>query len=515
MNITNKQQNQIYQQLMNKKYNKYNKYACLTKCKIIGETYILYNNNYEFIVDFDIFKQFLKYGKPVQINHLFIFIYNFDLFKINFSYENKLIYKNKNMYDLRSENIEFDNNIDTVDNTTIYYDIIDDYGIIEYTNTENNKVRFCLDIDDLLYLFNFNTKIHQDEKNNSIYPFIKSHKSIIRLDDYIFNKIKPIKSDNIQFYFKNNDGYDLRCSNVSYRHTYHNTIVQTYPEATYIEGHYIGFGKHAFIMKNPMWKISDTEYIVLCDNNKTFYIDDKSLTIIKKYEKENNTKLTFHIGYNGYVVCNPNKKYIHQIIMDCYGNGKGTKKISVDHIDQNPENNCYSNLRIADRKTQEQNTKGIKPGTKRERKQNATSLPDGITQDMLPKYVVYYNRCYNKEKQLYREFFEINSHPKQNGKYISSSKSNKVSIFEKLEDIKQKLLSLDCDTYNTNYIIPDKYPKGVYIKEIRGSNHFVFDLRTEDLRYNLKMKIKQYVDETKEFERFREKIKTKYPTFEI
>lgn len=41
---------------------------------------------------------------------------------------------------------------------------------------------------------------------------------------------------------------------------------------------------------------------------------------------------------------------MHQIIMNCYGNGKGTKQISVDNIDQNPLNNCYSNLRIANRK---------------------------------------------------------------------------------------------------------------------------------------------------------------------
>lgn len=38
--------------------------------------------------------------------------------------------------------------------------------------------------------------------------------------------------------------------------------------------------------------------------------------------------------------------HIHQIITGCYGNGKGTKTISVDHIDQDPLNNTWENLRI-------------------------------------------------------------------------------------------------------------------------------------------------------------------------
>ena len=39
---------------------------------------------------------------------------------------------------------------------------------------------------------------------------------------------------------------------------------------------------------------------------------------------------------------------------------KEHQELSVDHIDQDPLNNCFNNLRIVDRKTQEQNTKGIK-----------------------------------------------------------------------------------------------------------------------------------------------------------
>jgi hypothetical protein len=50
--------------------------------------------------------------------------------------------------------------------------------------------------------------------------------------------------------------------------------------------------------------------------------------------------------------------------------------------------------------------------TKRAQKHNAHPLPKGLTQEMLPKYVVYYHECYNKERQLFREFFKIEKHLK-------------------------------------------------------------------------------------------------------
>jgi len=80
--------------------------------------------------------------------------------------------------------------------------------------------------------------------------------------------------------------------------------------------------------------------------------------------------------------------------------------------------------------------------TKRARKHNARPLPKGLTQEMLPKYVVYYHECYNKERQLFREFFKIEKHPKL-VKPIIGSKSNKFTWQQKLEMIKERLQKLN------------------------------------------------------------------------
>ena len=84
----------------------------------------------------------------------------------------------------------------------------------------------------------------------------------------------------------------------------------------------------------------------------------------------------------------------------------------------------------------------ININNKKERKKNAINLPDGIDQRMLLKYVVYYKECYNKEKQLYREFFKVEKHPKLL-KSWTTSKSNKVAIFEKLKEANNFVINLN------------------------------------------------------------------------
>jgi hypothetical protein len=82
------------------------------------------------------------------------------------------------------------------------------------------------------------------------------------------------------------------------------------------------------------------------------------------------------------------------------------------------------------------------------RKNGARSLPEGITQDIMRKYVVYYNECYNKEKNSCREFFKVEKHPKLDKIWISS-KSGKIDIKEKLKSANEIVDNLQKNIYPT------------------------------------------------------------------
>ena len=118
-----------------------------------------------------------------------------------------------------------------------------------------------------------------------------------------------------------------------------------------------------------------------CESDTFVKLCKESYTKILHFEKNNNSnkKMTWFKMENNYIACKLESKkqlYMHQVIMDYYGNGKGTgnktetdtEHLSVDHIDQDPTNNMMSNLRLATRTEQEMNSKGIKPDTKRNRK---------------------------------------------------------------------------------------------------------------------------------------------------
>ena len=258
-------------------------------------------------------------------------------------------------------------------------------------------------------------------------------------------------------------------------------VENTYKVIDFNKGHCKSRGVTAYHFKNPFWKIINdkNEEIILmyCEKDTLCKLCPISYQKILDYETENNIKITWFKLQNGYITGN-NKLYIHQIIMNCYGgNGKGTKNISVDHIDQNPLNNTIENLRIATRKEQEENSKGIKKGTKRERKHNAKPLPDGIEQSMLKKYVVYYHEWLDKEHTRQREFFKVEKHPKLDKIWIGT-KSNKVSIQEKLTQVNKVVDDLENDIYpNKNEQILPKYVSLVVFRE---KPHLVFEKKIQD-----------------------------------
>jgi len=85
-----------------------------------------------------------------------------------------------------------------------------------------------------------------------------------------------------------------------------------------------------------------------------------------------------------------------------------------------------------------------KEDCKRERKHNAVKLPENIEQSDIPIYVNYYKECYDQKNKCYREYFKIEKHPHNiDNKLYVSSKSNKINILDKLEEIKKMLLIIE------------------------------------------------------------------------
>jgi hypothetical protein len=264
-------------------------------------------------------------------------------------------------------------------------------------------------------------------------------------------------------------------------------------------------------MKNPLWRVQENgkEYILMyCEKDTLCKLCPQSYQSILDYEitKNKGKKMTWYKHLNGYIMCSLSL-YVHQVITNCHGNGRGTSVVSVDHIDQDPLNNSIENLRIATRKEQEQNSKGIKPGTRRERKFNAQDLPEGITHEIMKKYVCYYKDYADKEKKILREYFRVEKHPKLK-KIWSTSKSRKVTILEKLAQANKVVDDLENDTYpEKNEVLLPKYVSLVVTRE---KPHLVFERRTQDKRLNVKMVLPDEYELNEQLEILNEKVKEKY-----
>lgn len=397
------------------------------------------------------------------------------------------------------------------DNNNILSKMKPIYGRDELLNcgtiTYGDKVYF-IDYKDKDRIINFN-KIFVFVNEEDVYPSYSYNYKRFSYLDFIFS----FNKESVHYVFKNKNQFDLRLCNVEIYHWYNKNIVDKYDVIEYHNGHYLTLGQDANIMKNPLWKIreNEKEYLLMyCEKETICKLCFESYQKIIDYEKTINKKLTFFKCSNGYIqthVTGEKILYIHQIITGCYGNGKGTKNISVDHIDQNPLNNTWDNLRIATREEQEQNSKGIKDGTKKERKKNAKDLPQGITQEMMRKYVVYYHEWLDKEHTKKREFFKVEKHPKLD-KIWTTTKSEKVSIQDKLNQANKVIDDLE------NNIYPEKegiqLPKYVSLVNMREKQHLIFEKRVEGKRLGLKMVLPEEYDLQEQLEILNNKVKEKY-----
>lgn len=386
-----------------------------------------------------------------------------------------------------------------------------------------------VDIHDLFQIINYPKGfIHYDK--DSSFPYFWSNKQKISYLEFLY----AYTQDESKYVFKNRNPLDIRRQNIDIVHHKHDEIMKKYDVIKYTKGHYVTSGKDARKMKNPLWyvrnSLGNTSILMYCERDTIVELCELAYEKICKFEENSDKKITFFLYKNGYVAgrCKNNTQlYIHQIISGCYGNGKGTTKVSVDHIDRNPLNNRCDNLRIVENEIQQKNRKGILKGTKRARKQSARTLPDGITQDMLEKYVVYYHECYNKEKQLYREFFKVEKHPKLDKIWITS-KSNKISVQEKLKKANQVVLDLEKGIYpgtkseneneNENASIFKSLPKYVSFRVVRNKPCLIFEKRIledgEKKRFSLKYSFQTYPKTKDELSmplrELGQKVKTKY-----
>jgi len=367
------------------------------------------------------------------------------------------------------------------------------YRINIYNNKEflmvssgcSNAINITLDEDDWDDLQNIDKKLNFMKGDN--YPFYRENNRSISILEYLFG-YKP--TDNI-YVFKNN-----------------NKLV-----IDYIPGHVKTIGQHAYKMKNPIWKVRefDNEYLIMyCEKDTICKLCPKSYQKILDFEKEQNNgeKLTFFKNGTNYILSHFGTSgiHIHQVITGCYGNGKGTKNISVDHIDQDPLNNTYDNLRVVSQEVQQQNTKGIKPGTKRARKKSAKPLPNGITEDMVNKYVYYSDETYGAHNKL-RTYFCV-CHPKLD-KEKYSSKSEKISTLEKLAQANKIVDDLENDIYPDD--VEKVLPTGVSNKDYRGKPHLTFDRRAPDgTRQSVRMVLPLEYEIEEQITILGEKIKNKY-----
>lgn len=276
----------------------------------------------------------------------------------------------------------------------------------------------------------------------------------------------------------------------------------------HVKGHVKKLGVKANKEVNDYYELTNKDnkkYYFYKLKEKMLILDDKSFNKIKRFEEDKETKITWHLCNNGYVGSKVNNDfyYLHQIVMNYYGNGKGTKNGSVDHINRDKLNNCHDNLRITTDEIQQKNKIGCLDGTKRKRQSNAIELPDGIEQKMIPKYCIYRKECYNVEKKLYREYF-VYKHPDME-KRISSSKSSKVSIKEKLNEIKL----IEKNYLEKNIVIKEKefnLPNYVSFK----NNIFVYDEKTSENRYNLKYKVNNELDFESNLKQLEVRLNMKY-----
>ena len=228
--------------------------------------------------------------------------------------------------------------------------------------------------------------------------------------------------------------------------------------------------------------------------------------------------MTWYRTQNGYISCHNNNVFIHQVIMDTWGQGNYTANTNVvAHLDRNPLNNRYDNLHISTLQEHQKYNTAFSGETKRERRNDAKELPPGLTQDMMKRYVAYNHEWLDKEHTRSREYFKVD-HPKLEKPWVSS-KSEKVPLLQKLESANKVVSDLE------KGIFPDAtagaaaaagpetaLPKYISIVVKREKPHLVYERkRPEDgVREEMRMVLPANYILKDEIVKLKQKVEAKY-----
>lgn len=388
----------------------------------------------------------------------------------------------------------------------VYSFIENDTWRIEYPT----KAVFIIDTRQLEKLINCSKRFVFHKPNDTTPTYGVNYKRISLLE--FFHGVNP----HTEFYtYKNDDNTDIRSTNICFTKPSFYKLTQNYNVVKYLNNEIlVTRGRYAGETKNYMCEIKtnndETQYLMLCNQDKICKLCPVSYEKILDHEKKHNKKIIWSYQKSGYILGN-NNLFIHQVITGCYGNGRGTRIVSVDHIDQDPLNNSYDNLRVVSQEVQRTNQTGIKQGTKRARNKNAQPFPEGITHDMLIKYVSPRTEPYGTNGKT-RTYFVVEGHPGLSAigkRQLYSSKSEKVSNEEKLAQAISIVESLDAGTYQEK---EPALPKYYSLIEARGKPHLVYERRREDgTRMNVKMVLPEDFDMSSQVERLAAKVSVKYP----
>lgn len=199
-------------------------------------------------------------------------------------------------------------------------------------------------------------------------------------------------------------------------------------------GHVALKGASAGKIFNKYWRVIDNNnnnyntdniYYIAQVNKKTttdfFKFSESSLKVFHKIESFDNP--SWYVAHNGYVCCTAGGKtrYLHQHIMQHFGNGKGQD--SVDHINMDKLDNRLSNLRITNQTQQNMNQ------SKRTRTASIANLAIPISE--IPSLIHYVPAKVNHGElfEVSIVYYENNIRKRLRKK---TSKSSDKSLIEKL-----------------------------------------------------------------------------------